>query len=740
MKYTNSKYTFILFALLFFFACSEKEPIKGLSNKISISTTSVSSITSDSALSGGTISDDGGDVISDRGLCWSTNQVPTVNDSKVSSGNGKGSFSTRIRGLMPNTTYYVRAYSVSNQGEVYGNEISFKTLIRIPTTNTTNVTNITGSTATTGGQVVSDGGGAITDRGVCWSPSNLQPTINDNRISIGSGSTIFPINLTNLLANTTYWVRSYAVNTAGIGYGNVVAFRTSPPTIPELSVASIINIGRNTATASATVSSNGGALLNNYGVCVSTSSSMNPRVCFWINGNNLGSFTVSMNNLLPGTTYYGRAYANNIAGEGASTATTSFTTLAPLPPTVSTSGSSNVLFSSASMTGNVTDDGGLPVLERGFFISMSTPTLSSTKVVASSTGTGSYSANASGLSPGTTYYYRAYAINAVNTSLSSTILSFTTSQPTAPTVTAISASSILFSSASMAGNVTNDGGLPVLERGFFIGMSTPTLSSTKVVASSTGIGSYSASASGLTHGTTYYFRAYARNAVNTSLSPNTVSFTTQQATTPVVITTQESNVLANTINTGGNVMSDGGVPIISRGVIWSRTPGVNISNSTIVSSGSGSGSFSTTLSGLPANTIIYFRAFAQNASGLVGYGSERSVTTPMLAPLLSSPLNNANLSCCYWNFNWQAVSGATSYQIQISGNSGFSSATTTISQCGSGFRPSISSVNVYTTNTTSACLNAALSSGNGIWYWRVRAISGGNFSDWSVVRIFNYRY
>lgn len=640
MKYIVTRYLCIGFSLLFLFACSEKEPIKGVSNKISISTTSVSSITSDSAMSGGIISDDGGDVITERGVCWSTNQAPTVNDSKVSSGIGKGNFSTRIRVLQPNTIYYVRAYSVSNQGEVYGNEVSFKAAIRIPTTTTANVTNITGSTATTGGQVASDGGGAITDRGLCWSSSNLQPTINDNRFSLGSGSNTFTINLSNLIANTTYWVRAYTVNTAGVGYGAVVAFRTGAPTIAEISSVSINSIGRNSAIASASVNSNGGALLNAHGVCVSTSASMNPRVCYWTNGNIIGPFTINLTNLLPGTLYYARAYATNTAGEGASTSISSFTTLASLPPTVSATGSSSILISTASMSGNVTDDGGLPILERGFFISMSTPTLSSTRVVASSIGTGTYSVNVSGLSSGTTYYYRAYA----------------------------------------------------------------------------------------------------QNAVNTSLSANTLSFTTQQATIPVVTTTQESNVMANTMITGGNVMNDGGVPIISRGVVWSRTPGVNINNATNVSSGSGSGSFSTTLSGLSANTIIYFRAFAQNVAGLVGYGSERSVITPILTPVLSSPLNNANLSCCYWDFTWQAVSGVTSYQIQISGNSGFSSATSTISQCGSGFRPSLSFVNVYTTNTASACLNAALSSGNGIWYWRVRAISGGNFSNWSVVRSFNYRY
>ena len=65
----------------------------------------------------------------------------------------------------------------------------------------------------------------VTSRGVCWSTSQ-NPTINDNKTTDGSGTGGFTSSLTNLTPNTTYYVRAYATNSAGTGYGNVVSFTT----------------------------------------------------------------------------------------------------------------------------------------------------------------------------------------------------------------------------------------------------------------------------------------------------------------------------------------------------------------------------------------------------------------------------------------------------------------------------------------------------------------------------------
>lgn len=93
-----------------------------------LTTQAVTDITTSAAKSGGTISSDGGASITARGVCWSTNATPTIADAKTSDGISVGTFASTITGLMPNTTYYVRAYATNSAGTGYGTAMSFKTL------------------------------------------------------------------------------------------------------------------------------------------------------------------------------------------------------------------------------------------------------------------------------------------------------------------------------------------------------------------------------------------------------------------------------------------------------------------------------------------------------------------------------------------------------------------------------------------------------------------------------------
>lgn len=81
------------------------------------------------------------------------------------------------------------------------------------------------TTATCGGNVVSDGGSPVTERGVCWSTSH-NPSLGDNRVSAGTGLGSFTARISNLLPSTTYYVRAYATNAAGTAYGNEISFTT----------------------------------------------------------------------------------------------------------------------------------------------------------------------------------------------------------------------------------------------------------------------------------------------------------------------------------------------------------------------------------------------------------------------------------------------------------------------------------------------------------------------------------
>ncbi|GAA4733423.1 hypothetical protein [Flavisolibacter ginsenosidimutans] len=96
----------------------------------------------------------------------------------------------------------------------------------LATVTTNSVTSVTSSTATSGGNVSSDGGAAVTARGVCWSTSQ-NPTIANNKTSDGLGSGSFTSNITGLTANTTYYARAYATNSVGTAYGNQVSFTTN---------------------------------------------------------------------------------------------------------------------------------------------------------------------------------------------------------------------------------------------------------------------------------------------------------------------------------------------------------------------------------------------------------------------------------------------------------------------------------------------------------------------------------
>jgi uncharacterized protein (TIGR02145 family) len=96
----------------------------------------------------------------------------------------------------------------------------------LPTVNTTNSSNVTPNTAISGGNVISDGGSPVTARGIVWStfpnPTVSLSTITNN----GSGLGLFSSSISGLILNTTYYVRAYATNNVGTGYGNEISFTT----------------------------------------------------------------------------------------------------------------------------------------------------------------------------------------------------------------------------------------------------------------------------------------------------------------------------------------------------------------------------------------------------------------------------------------------------------------------------------------------------------------------------------
>ena len=508
-----------------------------------VTTYSVSNVTGYSALSGGTVTSTGNATVTARGVCYGTSHNPTIDGLHTSNGTGGGFFSSSIAGLNPGTTYYVRAYATNIVGTVYGEELCFTTSVVLPEVTTTEIANNLGATATSGGDVTNAGGGTITARGICWSTSQ-NPTISNSHTTNGSGMGSFTSNMTGLSLNTTYYVRAYATNSAGTAYGNQLSFTT--PNIPTVTTNTVSSITTTTASCGGNVTATGGVSVTARGVCWSTSQNPTVSSSHTTDGNGTGSFTSSITGLNPGTTYYVRAYATNSAGTAYGTQrtfTTSITT-----PTVTTNTVSNITSSTATCGGNVTATGGASVTARGIcWCTSQNPTVSNDHTT-NGTGSGSYTSSMTGLTPGTTYYVRAYATNSQGTTYGIQ-RSFTT-QTTVPTVTTNTVSNITATTATCGGNVTATGGATVTARGVCWSTSqNPTVNDSHS-SNGTGSGSFTSSITGLNPGTTYYVRAYATNNVGTSYGSQRTLTTRPTDSAPCGICTDYDDNTYNTVQIG----------------------------------------------------------------------------------------------------------------------------------------------------------------------------------------------
>ncbi len=192
-----------------------------------VSTLAASGVTATAAVVGGNVTSEGSSPVTSRGIAYGTSATPTVSGTKTSNGIGSGSFSGTITGLTPNTKYFARAYATNTVGTAYGSEIDFTTTADVPDLTTTAVTSVGQTTASSGGNVTDDGGASVTARGVVWGTSP-SPTVSlSTKTSDGTGKGSFTSAITGLSQGTKYYLRSYATNSAGTGYGSELSFTTS---------------------------------------------------------------------------------------------------------------------------------------------------------------------------------------------------------------------------------------------------------------------------------------------------------------------------------------------------------------------------------------------------------------------------------------------------------------------------------------------------------------------------------
>ena len=608
-----------------------------------VKTTAASSVTETSAVTGGNVTSDGNASVTERGVVYSTTQNPTTANTKVASGNGTGSFVCNLSGLQPNTKYYVRAYAINSKGTAYGEEISFTTLkqVVLPTVTTTSATSVTETSAVTGGNVTSEGNASVTERGVVYATTQ-NPTTANTKVASGSGTGSFVCNLSGLQPNTKYYVRAYAINSKGTAYGEEITFITNKSiSLPIVTTAAVTSVTETSAVTGGNVTSDGNASVTERGVVYSTNP--NPVITNLSNtirpcGSGTGEFTYTITGLQANTKYYVRAYAKNDAGTAYGEEISFTTNKQVVLPTVTTTSATSVTESSAVTGGNVTSDGNASVTERGVvYATTQNPTTANTKV-ASGSGIGSYTCNISGLQSNTTYYVRAYAINSKGTAYGTQVTFTTTESISIPTVTTTIVSSIRFNYAMTGGNVTSDGGASVTDRGVVYSTTkNPTTTSSTKVASGSGAGVFTTPLEYLSPNTTYYVRAYATNSVGTAYGTELTFTTEKQVVLATVTTASVSQVTTNSAFVEANVTNDGGGDITERGFVYSSTSQYpTIASATKVTSGTGTGAFSSTIDGLTPSTKYYVRAYAKNSAG-TAYGGQAIFTTSDLPTSVTLP-------------------------------------------------------------------------------------------------------
>ena len=492
-------------------------------------------------------------------------------------------------------------------GDVNGSNIPLPTQ-ELPTVRTVDASAITQYAATSGGNVFSDGGQEVTDRGVCWSVSQ-NPTTADPHTSDGNGMGVFSSSLSGLTPGTLYYLRAYANNSLGTGYGNQVSFSTAPPfacgqTLTDMRDGS--NYSTVTIGTQCWMAQNMNIGNRIYSADAQTNHAAIEKYCY--------------NNLDTNCSVYGGLYQwdNTVQWESPSIKQGICPSGWHVPSDAEWSALANFLGGPAAAGGKLKESG---------FLHWADPNTDATNTsgfTALPGGSRSYYMSPFEDMNQAAYFWtssRDYdsiawfrKLSYDNGSLMRISDGFKTYgfsvrciKGGIPTIITASIIDILHLTATGGGNIISDGENTITGRGICWNTTGNPVIAESHTMDGTGIGTFTSLLTGLTAGTVYYVRAYASNSSGTSYG-NEVTFTTPG--NPIVLTTSlVTDISQNTASGGGNVISDGGIPVIAKGICWSPISAPTLSDSHTVD-GNGTGSFIGNLTGLSPSTLYYVRAYA----------------------------------------------------------------------------------------------------------------------------------
>jgi hypothetical protein len=313
-----------------------------------------------------------------------------------------GAFYFDLSGLIPGTTYYYQAKAVGN-GTSYGGERSLKIPVIPPVVTTGAATGVGNSSATLNGELTSLGTAAAVQVSFEWGLTASYGNTTDLQNMTGTGA--FSANISGLTVGSTYHYRTKVVGDGAPVYGSDRSFTTSTP--PSVTT----NTATGTGSTSVTLSGNLTSLGTADSVTVSfvwgtTLGGPYPNETTGVAKTVIGTFYFDLPGLSPGTTYYYQAKA---AGDGTSYGVeSSFTTL--VPPAVTTNAASSITTNSARLNSDLTSLGTASSVTVSFVWGTSPGSYPNETATTAKTAAGTFYLDLSGLSPGTTYYFRAKAV------------------------------------------------------------------------------------------------------------------------------------------------------------------------------------------------------------------------------------------------------------------------------------------------------------------------------------------